>query len=365
MSEPAPVAKRSRAARFGRLVLLAIGPCALALAGAAYVIANARYITTENAYIKADKIAVSTEVSGHVVEVAVRENDIVAGGQLLFRLDDTRFELILAQRHAALQAARQEVEALRALYRQKTAELQSVEAEIAYYDGEFERAERLQQQGHMANAQFEETRRDRMMAVHHLEAVRQETQAVLASLGGDAALPVDDHPMVLAASNAMKEAALDLSRTIVSAPVRSVVSNIDLQVGEYIELGEPVFSLVDAEHLWIEANLKETELTHVREAQTAEITLDAYPDFEWQGKVIGIAPATGAEFSLLPPQNASGNWVKVVQRIPVRLDIKRQLTEPPLRAGMSVRVRIDTGHEMALPGVVRQALAWVQDSGGK
>jgi len=357
---PAPSPpKRSFAKRLGRITLMAVGPLALAIAGGAYMVATAPYVTTENAYLKAEKIAISPDVSGHVAEVSVRENDVVSPGQLLFRLDRSRFRIALGQARAALHSARQEVATLRALYRQKTAELSSAREEILYYDGEYERFEKLEKQGHISRTQFEEARRDRMMARHSLEAVQQDIEGVLAKLGGDPGLPTDQHPKVQAALNELEQAGLDLSRTAVIAPLKAVVSNISLQAGEYVELGKPVFSLVDAENLWIEANLKETDLTHVRPGQLAEVTVDAYPDFRWQARVSGIAPATGAEFALLPPQNASGNWVKVVQRVPVRLIIERQAGEPPLRAGMSVQVEIDTGVEMDLPEPLRAALAWV------
>jgi len=352
--------KRGVLARLGRVTLLGIGPLALAVAAGAYFVANAPYVTTENAYVKADKIAVSTEVAGHVAEVAVRENEIVEVGQLLFRLDDERFRIAVAQHRAALETARHEVRALHALYRQKSAELRSVREEIAYFDREYERAARLKKQGHMSHAKYEAARRDRLMARHRIDAARQDIQGVLASLGGDPDLAVDAHPRVLAAQTALARADLDLGRTAVVAQTRAIVSNIDLQPGEYVEDGEPVFSLVDVERFWVEANLKETDLTHLREGQPAELTVDAYPDYVWRAKVKGIAPATGAEFALLPPQNASGNWVKVVQRVPVRLEIERVEGEPPLRAGMSVRVKVDTGIEMDLPSPLRAALAWVQ-----
>jgi len=354
-----PVRRRSFAKRVGRFTLMVVGPLVLAIAGGAYVVATARYVTTENAYLKAEKIAISPDVSGHVAQVAVRENEIVAPGDLLFRLDRSRFRIALEQKQAALHSARQEVETLRALYRQKSAELNSARDDILYFDGEYERFEKLEKQGHISRTQFEAARRDRMLARHKLDAVEQDIQGVLAKLGGDPALPTDQHPKVMAALNELEQAGLDLSRTSVIAPLKAVVSNISLQPGEYVELGKPVFSLVDAEHLWIEANLKETDLTHVRPGQLAEVTVDAYPDFQWRARVSGIAPATGAEFALLPPQNASGNWVKVVQRVPVRLTIERQAGEPPLRAGMSVQVEIDTGVEMDLPEPLREALSWV------
>lgn len=360
---PTQAAKTSKtpAKRLRRIVLLGIGPLAILAGGLAYVDATYRYVTTENAYVKADKIAISTEISGHVARVEVRENDIVMPGQLLFALDQERFRIAVEQKQAALEAERQTIEGLRALYRQKRAEFGAVREEIAYYDGEYQRAQSLKKQGHISHSKYEETRRDRLMARHQLEAVRQDIDGVVARLGGDPDMPIDMHPDVMAAITELEEARLDFGRTAVFAPTKAIVSNIDLQVGEYVELGEPVFSLVDVEHFWIEANLKETDLTHLREGQVAEVKVDAYPDHTWQARVSGIAPATGAEFALLPPQNASGNWVKVVQRVPVRLSILRTPDEPPLRAGMSVKVSIDTGVEMEWPGPVRDALAWVRE----
>ena len=353
--------KRPLLARLGRATLLGVGPLVLAVAGAAYLSATARYVTTENAYVKAAKIAVSTDISGLVAEVAVRENDVVVPGQVLFRLDQERLRILLEQKQAALQSARQQVEALRALYRQKTAELNSVREEIAYFDGEFKRAESLQQSGHLSRSNFAKAHRDRMMARHRVEAVRQDIVGALANLGGDPSVPTDQHPSVLAALTAREQAELDLKRTEVIAPTKAIVANLELQAGEYVEAGDPVFSLVDVEDFWIEANLKEVDLTDVREGQPADITVDAYPDHQWRAKIVGIAPATGAEFSLLPPQNASGNWVKVVQRVPVRLEIERDESKPPLRAGMSVTVKIDTGDEADSSDPLRAALAWIYD----
>ena len=337
--------RRGISSRMGRLTLLSVGPLGLAIAFGVYVAVNASTVTTENAYIKADKIAVSAEVSGHIAEVAVRENQLVEIGQVLFRIDGERFRLNMEQSRAALVTAHQDVQALHALYRQKSAELNSVREEIAYYDSEYERAERLKTGGHISHSKYDATRRDRSMAQHRIDAVTQDMQAALASLGGDPDLPIDKHPKVLAAQNALERAKLDHARTTVVAQTRGIVSNIELQVGEYVELGEPVFSLIDVNRFWVEANFKETDLTDLREGQPAEIRVDAYPDYVWKARVASIAPATGAEFALLPPQNASGNWVKVVQRVPVRLQIERSPDEPPLRAGMSVRAKIDTGAE--------------------
>ncbi len=353
---PEPARPASR--RPGRLVLLALGPIALLVAGGYAYVTSGRYVTTENAYVKMDKISIGADVSGPVAYVGVRENQIVEPGAILFQLDPARYRIALAQKEAGIQAARDAVEALRAVYRQKAAELELARHDFAYFEAQFKRSEGLKKRGHATQAEFDRALRDHRVARQTVEVIKQDIAGVKASLGGDAEIPVDRHPKVLEAQAERDRAALDLARTTVLAPRAGVVSNLSLQAGEHVEAGEPVFSLVISDPLWIEANFKETDLTYLRENQEARVEIDAYPNHVWRARVVGIAPATGAEFALLPPQNASGNWVKVVQRIPIRLEIRRRPEDPPLRAGMSVRVEIDTRHQRELPPLVRSALAW-------
>lgn len=349
---------RRLAPRLGRLLLLTLGPIALLVAGGTFYLNSGRYITTENAYIKMDKIAISADVSGPVAYVAARENQIVEPGAILFQLDPARYRIALAQKEAEIQTARSAVETLRAVARQKAAELKVAHHDLAYFQAQFKRTDGLKKRGHATQAEFDKALRDHRVAVQKVEVIKQDIAGVRASLGGDIEIPVDRHPKVLEALAERDRAALDLSRTTVVAPRAGVVSNLSLQAGEHVEAGVPVFSLVVSDPLWIQANLKETELTYLRENQEARVEVDAYPNHSWQARVVAIAPATGAEFALLPPQNASGNWVKVVQRIPVRLEILRRPDDPPLRAGMSVRVEIDTRRQRELPPLVRSALAW-------
>lgn len=356
--KPARPVRRRLGRRLGRLVLLALGPIALLVAGGTYYLASGRYVTTENAYVKMDKIAISADVSGPVRYVRARENQVVEPGAILFQLDPARYRIALAQKEAEIQTARSVVEALRAVYRQKGAELEVARHDVAYFEAQFKRTDGLKKRGHATQAEFDKALRDHRVALQKAEVIKQDIAGVKASLGGDAEIPTERHPKVLEALAERDRAALDLARTTVVAPQAGVVSNISLQAGEHVEAGAPVFSIVVSDPLWIEANLKETKLTHVRENQEAKVEVDAYPNHVWRARVVGIAPATGAEFALLPPQNASGNWVKVVQRIPIRLEILRRPEDPPLRAGMSVRVEIDTRRERELPPLVRAALAW-------
>lgn len=190
-----------------------------------------------------------------------------------------------------------------------------------------------------------------------LVKLSQRIARSLAALGGDPDLPVEKHPPFRRALVSREQAAVDLARTVVSAPATGVVSNMKLQVGEYVKEGTAVFSLIETAPMWVEANLKETELTNVKLGQAATVVVDAYPDHEWRAVVASIAPATGAEFALLPPQNATGNWVKVVQRLPVSLSIERTGDEPVLRAGMTVSVSIDTENVRGFPKFMPEAVA--------
>ena len=358
-TSPRPAKRFAR--RLGRVLLLTLGPVVVAGAGSYYYMTSGRYVITENAYIKMDKVAISADVSGHVEYVGVQENDFVEKGQILFRLDPERYRIALDRRKAEFAVARAGVEALRAVHRQKLAEFRVANHDVDYYQSQFERAAGLQKKGYASQAKFDKAKRDWLMSKQKIEAIRQDIAGVRARLGGDIKMPTIEHPLVLEALADRDRALLDLKRTAILAPQAGTVTNIELQVGEYVAAGRPVFSIVSAEPLWIEANLKETDLTYVREGQQARVEVDAYPDREWPATVVGISPATGAEFSLLPPQNASGNWVKVVQRLPVRLVLQRRPDDPPLRAGMSVRVAIDTGHERVLPGFIDSALAWAKE----
>ena len=212
-------------------------------------------------------------------------------------------------------------------------------------NGEYERHQKLDNDGTGTKALLDQALHDVAMAKVKVSVMRQRSAMALTELTGDPQLPVNKHPLYLKAKAMRDRAQRDLNRTAVYAPAGGYVSNVSLEPGEYVEEGEPVFSLVVATKLWLEANLKESQLTNVRVGQTAIVEVDAYPDLEWQAIVASISRATGAEFALLPPQNATGNWVKVVQRIPVHLDVEPNPDAPPLRAGMTVTVSIDTGQE--------------------
>lgn len=335
--------------RLVRLILLAVAPLMAALIGLYVYATGGRYVSTENAYVKADKVAISTDVTGRVIEVKIIDNQLVKAGDLLFRLDPEPFKLSLDEAEARVRSTRTEIEAMRAQYRQKQQELAKTEIDIKFAQTEFDRQQQLIKQGYASRAKFEAAQHLLNQAQQQAKTVREEIAEVAANLGGSAGTPLEQNPKYLQAISKRDDAALDLRRVDVYAPINGIVTRMTLQPGEHVERGTPVFSVVRTTSMWVEANLKETELTYVRVGQPAKITVDAYPGYSWNAKVESISPATGAEFSLLPPQNATGNWVKVVQRVPVRLAIEPREDAPPLRAGISVVAEIDTGHKREMP----------------
>ena len=345
---------------FIRYGLLIIGPLALALVGAYYYATGGRFVTSENAYVKADKIAISTDIPGRVTKVNVGENQIVKQGDVLFEIDREPFEIAVAKAQAELDSTINEIESMRVLYGEKEKELAAVEEDVSFFKEQFDKRRNLLKRGVVSSDRFDSAGRNLEAARNRSDSIREELGRIGTRLGGSPNVPTEKNPDVLAALSRLHEAKLNLSQTVIRAPASGIITKNDLQAGEYVTTGRPVFSVVGREDIWVEANLKETELTHVQEGQTATITVDAYPDAEWKARVESIAPATGAEFSILPPQNATGNWVKVVQRVPVRLEVTDTSGGPPLRAGMSVIVTIDTKHERDLPPFVKSAVALIK-----
>ena len=336
-----------------RPLLLLVVPV-IALLGLIYLYATGgRYVVTENAYVKSDVITISADVSGRVIHVAVEENQRVRKGDLLFLLDAAPYEIEVQRAESEMDIVATEIESLRADYRETLIKRKHALEQVDFLSRQLKRQRQLRKQGLGSEEHYDEALHTVETAKQQVQLIKQSTERVLATLGGDVSRPIENHPDYRRARATRDQAALDLARTKVIAATSGIITNLKLQTGEFVAVGRPVFSLVDTTRVWIEANLKETQLTYVRKGQQASVVADAYPDHTWATIVGNIAPATGAEFALLPPQNASGNWVKVVQWVPIRLDLDQQATKATaLRAGMTVTVRIDTERHRATPAFI-------------
>ncbi|MFO1055564.1 MAG: HlyD family secretion protein [Dongiaceae bacterium] len=355
----AHVPKRRRPLRQRlRLPLMLLAPLALLIGGGYFYLVGGRFVSTDDAYVQAARVAISTDVAGRVASIAVHDNQPVKAGQLLFRLTSDRFAIAIEQAQAQLDAARLQIQSLKATYRQREADLAAARDTLAYQQRELARQKRLLASGIASQAQFDQAVHAADSARQAVAAAEQQIASVLASLGGDPDLPVDRHPTVMQAQAELDRADLNMSYTAIHAPEDGIVTKVEqLQVGDYVNAATPLFSLTSTKRIWIEANFKETDLTWMRPGQVATVTLDTYPDRPLKARVASFSPGTGSSFSLLPPENATGNWVKVVQRLPVRLSLETVGPDTPLHAGLSATVEVDTGHERHLLTVLRSALA--------
>ncbi|MDP6602958.1 MAG: HlyD family secretion protein [Rhodospirillales bacterium] len=349
---------RRRKKRWLRRTLLSTAPV-LVIAVSGYVyLTGGRFVETENAYVKADTVSVAAQVSGPIVDVAVRENARVAKGQILFRIDDRPYRMAVARARAHLQAVGEEIEVLKATYRQKAEERKLAQSNEAYALRDFERKSTLAQNSIVSESTLDKARQTVEVARRRLAVIEHEMAQIRARLGGDPDIPIARHARSREARATLDDAALDLDRAVIRAPFAGVASRIP-DLGQHVAAGDAVMSVIAARGVWIEANFKETDLAHVSVGQPARIHVDTYPDRTWHGTVESISQATGAEFSIIPPQNATGNWVKIVQRIPLRISVYSNGDDPVLRTGMSTLVVIDTGRKRPLPGFMRSVLSWI------
>lgn len=325
-----------------RIIFLYLLPALLIIATAAFFIIGTQFVNTENAYTKADIIPISSQVSAPILQVLVRENQAVEDGDLLYSLDDEPFRIRLLEVQAKLEDKRRDVETLKAGYREKLTALNVTKSDAAFAEREFQRQSELATNRVVSEAGFDRARHNLDIARQQVTLVTQDLDRMLVSLGGDPNLPAEQHPGVIEAQAKVERAELDLSHTQVRATMTGVASKVPNE-GDYARSGFPSMSIVGTQGIWIEANFKETQLTYVERGQPVTIKVDAFPGWEWEGYVDSIASATGSEFSILPAMNTSGNWVKVVQRLTVRIKVEPKGDEPTLRAGLSTHVAIDTG----------------------
>jgi membrane fusion protein (multidrug efflux system) len=336
--------KRSNRRRF---ILMGLVPVVLVLIGGWFWLTGGKSASTDNAYVQQDRVTITSQVSGKIVDAPVHENDAVKAGDTLFKIDDQPYKIALASAEAGLASARLQVEELRAAENAALAAVKAASDDVDFNQKNFDRVQGLLAKGVSSQAQYDQAEQNLHSAQQALAQAKEHEVSSLSALGGDASIKTDDHPMVLAALAKRDQAALDLQNTTVTAPADGTVAQSDrLLLGQLVSPSVSVMSLVETGTSYIEANFKETDLTRMVAGQKAEVEIDAYPGHKFEATVASIGAGTGAEFSLLPAQNATGNWVKVVQRVPVRIAFTESLANlPALRTGLSASVTVDLTSE--------------------
>lgn len=330
-------------------ILMILGIVVVAIGSGAFWMTGGRYVSIDDAYVRAAKETLSTDVAGIVMQVPVKEGQHVKKGEVLLRLDPNQFQIALDGATAALRGMVSTLNAEKLDYRRMVRDADAKEQQVASDQANYDRMANLVKMGGVTRAEYDNSRYQLAANQHALAALRVQAQMQLAKLGGEAEVDVHTMSDYLQLKARVAEAQRELDHTVIYAPFNGVVTQVDtVQPGMYLAAATAAFGIVSTEDVWIEANPKETELTWVKPGDKVAVTVDTYPGRTWEGTVQSIAPNSGSEFSILPAQNTSGNWVKVVQRIPVRITVAHKDGDPALRAGMSVEAEIDTGHRRVL-----------------
>lgn len=332
-----------------RKKLLIAGPLVLVGGTTLAYMMGGRYLSTDDAYIQAARVQVSSNIAGQVTAVLVHDNQLVKTGDILFTLDARHFQIAVEEAQAHLAQVRMDIEALKATYAQYQADTQAAKEALAYHEREYRRQAALAEHGITSKSRLDLAENALHQAEGQYLGNSQKMANVLVNLGGKENIALDQHPRLKQAQAILDNAKLQLSYTAIRASIDGTVTKVEqLQVGNYINAAMPQFALVSNTDIWVEANFKEDDLTHMRPNEKATFTIDAYPGMQCTGTVASLSPGTGSTFALLPPQNASGNWVKVVQRLPVRIAIDPHCHQVPLHAGLSVNVVVDTEYHRTL-----------------
>ena len=322
--------------------LLIGGPVLLLLVVLVVYLLNRHSVSTDDAYVKAGKAAINANVPGQVAMIAVHDNQVVKQGDVLFRLDQRPYKLVVAKAKAELANAYLSVQALKTIYLEKTAEVQAAQDTLSYEQEELARQTKMTTSGLSSQMELNKVTNAFNNATQRLIAAQQQQANALIQLNGNPDIPAENLPIIHIALANLHQSLLNLSYTIIKAPMDGIVAKVeDLQKGDYVQTGMPVFVLFSNKDIWVEANFKETQMTNLKPGQKASIQIDAYPNTKWVGHIVSQSPGTGSSFALLPPENATGNWVKIVQRVPVRISIDN-LDNTELASGLSATVTVDT-----------------------
>jgi membrane fusion protein, multidrug efflux system len=329
-----------------RPILMIGGILVVAVGSATWWITGGRYVDIDDAYVRAAKETVATDVSGIVAQVPVHDGQLVHKGDVLLRLDPLQYQIALAAAKANVGGVISELNADKLTYRRMLRDVDAKAAQVQSDQANYDRFANLVKSGGVTRAEYDNAKFALAADQQALDALKVGAQVQLAKLGGNPEVDVHTMSDYLIAMARLQEAQRELDHTVIFAPFDGIVTQVDtVQPGMYLGASTAAFGIVSTEHVWVEANPKETELTWVKPGDQVDVTVDTYPDRTWKGTVESISPNSGSEFSVLPAQNTSGNWVKVVQRIPVRIRVDRKPGDPDLRAGMSVEADIDTGHQ--------------------
>jgi membrane fusion protein (multidrug efflux system) len=333
-----------------RRVLLVVLPLVVVLVSVFVYMKGGRYVETDNAYIQSDITTINAEVSGAIKSISVKENERINQGQLLFSIDATSFKVAEAKAKAQLQQARLDILEQKAAYEEKKAEIRQAENQYAFNQREEKRQANLLKQKFISDAQFDQSRQAAEVSELNVATLKKDLFRLKEALGGDPSAPFEDHPSYQSAQAALDQARINLGHIDVRAPASGVVAKVPNN-GEYVTAGSITMVLVSDDKQWIEANFTEKDLTYVQPGQTVQIEVDAYPGVTLSGRVESISPATGSKFSVIPAENATGNWVKIAQRLSVKILVNAGQSTPILRAGFSSTVTIDTEHQRRLFGL--------------
>jgi membrane fusion protein (multidrug efflux system) len=332
-----------------RLILLLVVPLLIALAGLSIYLMGGRYISTDNAYVGAQKVLITPDISGKIISVAVQEGQHVSPGDVLFEIDPVPFQLAVRQAQSKLETVRTDYNNLKGNLASLTKLVDLAQKTVELKQKDVDRKTALVASRSGSQADLDTSMAGMVTAQLQAQFATQQRGTTFNQLLGDPNLPIEQFPPYLQAKAALDQAQRDLDHAVVRAPISGIATQVDsIQLGRFVMAGTPVFSVIDDSHPWVDANPKETDITNLQVGQKVTIDVDTFPEHTFHGTVEAVSPGTGAQFAILPPQNATGNWVKVVQRVPVRVAFDPDPRLKNLRSGMSVTVDIDTRRHRTL-----------------